>query len=411
MERAGGYKLNFYKMNKRTIRDISLENKAVLLRVDYNVPLKKTNKGMVVGDKTRIDLSIDTIKFILKAKPKRLVIFSHLGDPGGQFNQGLSTKPVGDYLAEKLSKKIYFSTDFIEPQEKDRIRAMEDGELIMLENVRFFKGEELNQASFANKIASLGEVFVNDAFGSCHRAHASVVGVAKDMPVVAGLLLDKEIKMIGEAMSSPKKPLVVVLGGAKATTKIPVIERLMSAADYVLLGGGVANTFLKAFGYGVGRSIYSKEVLRISQNLIWRATRTNTKLFLPSDLVVGELASGYVGGVVKKEEIPTQWQALDIGPETRKEYAKIIAQAGTIIWNGPVGACEKKEFAQGTWAVYRAIVENSGAVSVVGGGDTLASLNNRKDQDKISHISTGGGAMLEFIEKGNLPGIEIIEDK
>ena len=336
---------------------------------------------------------------------------SHLGQPEKNHDPNYSLAPIVKHLEKLLGKKVALVANYTSVKDQEQVVAAKTGEIFMLENVRYHKEEELNNRKFAAELARMGDVYVNDAFGSSHRAHASVVGVAEFLPSTAGLLLAKEIEIIGTALESPKHPFVVVLGGAKATTKIPMIDRLMTKADYLLLGGGLANTFLKALGYAIGRSIYSPESIRISQTLIWKATRVDTRLFLPSDVVVGNFATKTKEGVVAIDAIPTQLQALDIGPQTIGEYVAIIKTAKTIIWNGPVGANEVDKFCYGTNAIYDAIVANKEAISIVGGGDTLASIAGQDHLQNITHISTGGGAMLEFIEKGTLPGIEVLLGK
>lgn len=398
-------------MNKKTIKDINFNNKAVLVRVDYNVPLKKNGDSYVVVDNERISASLETIKYILAQKPKRVVLMSHLGRPEGEQVEEFSLKPVVAEFEKISNLKLLFFTGYEKEQVRDQIMGFKNGELILLENLRFYKEEELNQASFAKKLADLGEVYVNEAFSNSHRSHASMVGICDFLPSAMGFELEKEIKVITQTINDPQSPFVVIIGGAKATTKIPILEKLFIKADYVLLGGGVANTFLKAMGYEIGHSLYSPESLRISQNLIWRSTRANTRLYLPGDVVVGAFDSGRKQAVASIEKIPLQLQALDIGPKTRMEYAQIIAKAKTIIWNGPMGATEHKDFAAGNTAIYEAVIANQSAKSVVGGGETISSLEGRKDLSKITHVSTGGGAMLEFIEKDGLPGIDALTNK
>lgn len=398
-------------MDKKTIKDIGFKDRAVIVRMEYNVPLKKKQEKWVIADSTRILQSLPTLEYILGQNPKRLVIISHLGRPKKDGDPDFSMGPIAKFLEKKLEKKVELIPHYLEKGDQKQVLSHTSGEVLILENIRYHQEEELNNRKFSAQLARLGDVFVNDAFGACHRAHASVVGIAEFLPAVAGFLLEKEIHMIGDTLKNPKSPFVVILGGAKATTKIPMIERLMTQADFLLLGGGVANTFLRAFGYKVGCSVYSRESLRIAQNLIWKATRANTKLFLPSDVVVGNFSSGKKQGVVAVDQIPLQLQALDIGPQTTKDFCEVIAQAKTIIWNGPVGANEIKVFAKGTEAVYQAIVANKEAVDIVGGGDTLSSIQGHNHLQNISHISTGGGAMLEYIEKGSLPGIDALQDK
>ena len=398
-------------MNKKTILDINLTAKSIVIRVDYNVPLVKKESEYEVSGDVRIRESLKTINYILKQKPSRLVILSHLGRPEGKVDLKYSLEPV----AHKLSELINIPVEFIKttPNKSlvEEIKNKNNGEIIMLENLRFYPQEEKNDIEFSHILADLGDVYVNEAFSNCHRAHASIVGVSRYLSVVAGLGLEKEISMITKAIESPEAPLVVIIGGAKATTKIPILEKLFVKADYVLLGGGVANTFLKALGFGIGQSIYSPESMRLCQNLIWKATRAKTRLLLPSDLVVGRFETGISAGIVDKEKIPLQMQALDIGPKTTSDYSEIIAQAKTIIWNGPIGAIEKPAFVGGNNAILHSVASNSGAVSVVGGGETLSAIELNEDIKHISHVSTGGGAMLELIEKDTLPGLEVLANK
>jgi len=395
-------------MKLKTIKDVSFKNKAVIVRVDYNVSLKRENGKIEVVDDTRIRQSLATLKYILKQNPKRIVLISHLGRPDGEVVEKLSLLPIAKHLEKLIKHKVYLEKKYKTDAAIANINKFKKGELILLENIRFNKGEETNDPRFAAKLALLGNIFVNDAFGSSHRAHASVVGIAEKLPSVAGLLLERELKMIDKVIEKPKHPLVAVIGGAKATTKIPMIEKLMNMADYVLLGGGVANTFLKAMGYHIGRSVYSPESLGIAQNLIWRASRNKTNLFLPSDVAVGSFSSGKKYQAVAIENIPSQLMALDLGSDSIKDYVEAIGKAATIIWNGPMGANEIPVFATATEAVYQAIINNKGVVSVVGGGDTLTSIKGHDHLEKITHISTGGGAMLEYIEKGTLPGVEVL---
>jgi phosphoglycerate kinase len=398
-------------MNKKTIKDVSFSNKNVLLRVDYNVPLLKKNGKLTVGDDVRIAESLKTINFILQQKPSRLVLMSHLGRPDGKNNPKFSLKPVVAHLSKLLKKEVLFFENYEKDQVLGKINGLQNGEIVLLENLRFYKQEELNKKAFAQKLAQLGDTYINEAFSNCHRSHASMVGIAELIPSVAGFELENEIDIISKTINHPQKPFVVIIGGAKATTKIPILEKLFTRADYVLLGGGVANTFLRAMGYNIGQSIYSPESLRIAQNLVWRASRYKTHLFLPNDVVIGRFEKGKNEGVTSIDEIPLQMQALDIGPKTRKDYAQIISQARTIIWNGPMGAIEHKDFCAGNNAIFQAVTKNSKTVSVVGGGETLSSLDGKKDLGKITHISTGGGAMLEFIEKDSLPAVEALSNK
>lgn len=402
---------SLYPMPKQTVRDIDLRGKAILIRVDYNLSFKDENGQKVIADDTRVRQSLPTLQYLLEQQPKRIVLMSHLGEPKEPNDPNFSLEPIVRHLSQLLNKPVELVKDYLKPEVQGQVQAKQGGEILMLENVRFYKEETVNDPAFAKVLASLGEVFVNDAFGSSHRAHASVVGPAEFLPAVAGLLMARELEMIDKVMETPEHPFVAVMGGAKATTKIPMIEKLMTKADYLLVGGGVANTFLKALGYEVGQSLYSPESLRICQTLIWKATRVNTRLFLPSDLVVGTLASKFNGGVVAFDAIPKQLQALDIGPQTQADFAKVIGEAKTLVWNGPMGASEVAGFEKGTEVVYNAMVSNPNLISVVGGGDTLVSIQGHDHLNNITHVSTGGGAMLEYIEKGSLPGVEVLKEK
>lgn len=398
-------------MNKKTILDVNLTGKTVVIRVDYNVPLVKAGDRYTVASDVRIRESLKTINYVLEQKPSRVVLLSHLGRPEGVENSKYSLEPVSIRLGELINKPVEFIKKIDEKFLEDGVMAKKNGNIVMLENLRFYPGEEQNDTGFARILAGLGEIYVNEAFSNCHRAHASIVGVAQYVEIIAGIGLKKEMEMVLGAIESPESPFVVIIGGAKATTKIPVLEKLFIKADYVLLGGGVANTFLKALGYEIGQSVYSPESMRLCQNLIWRAARAKTRLLLPSDLVVGHYESGLAQGEVDKEKIPLQMQALDIGPKTINDYAQSIAIARTIVWNGPMGAIEKAAFTSGNNAILKAIAANQQATSIVGGGETLEAIENNEDINKLTHVSTGGGAMLELIEKGNLPGLEVLADK
>jgi len=395
-------------MNKKTIRDIELKNKKVLMRVDYNVSLLE---GSRVGDDTRIAQTLPTIEYLLK-NGCSMFLLSHLGRPEGKKIAKYSLLPVAKYLQKLLGRKVNFIKEYIDgPELMEKVRRVENNSVNMLENIRFYPQEEANDDKFARKLASLGEVFVNDAFGVDHRAHASTVGVTNYLPAVAGFLLETEVDMITRATERPKKPLVAIIGGAKAETKITLIDRLLEKADTLIVGGGVANTFLKAWGYKIGKSLVDYEMVELAKRLIWKAARSKTRLLLPSDVIAGDLKKNMVYGTVKVEEIQDNQQALDIGPKTQAEFGAAISRAKTIIWNGPMGVFENEKFSGGTEFVYHAIAENRNSFSIVGGGDTLAAVNREDYLKTIDHVSTGGGAMLEFIEKGSLPGIDALLDK
>lgn len=395
-------------MIKKTVKDIVLKGKKVLLRVDYNISLLD---GLRVGDDTRIRQTLPTIDYLLK-QGCILYLVSHLGRPDGRRQKQFSLKPVAEHLSKILKRRVLFwGEDLLKDGDLARLKAVRKGAVILLENIRFYPGEETNDARFSRRLASLGEVFVNDAFGVDHRAHASTVGITAYLPAVSGFLLQKEVEMIGRAMEKPRRPLVAIVGGAKAETKITLIDRLLEKADALIIGGGVANTFLKAWGYEVGRSLVDYEMVELAKKLYWKASRSRTRMLLPNDVAVGEIGKNRYVGIVASDKIPAKLQALDIGPQSQAEFGAEIARAKTIIWNGPMGVYENPKFATGTDFIYHAIAENKASLSVVGGGDTLAALKEKDFLKTIDHVSTGGGAMLEFIERGSLPGIDALLNK
>jgi len=394
-------------MDKKTIKDLKLDNKKVLIRVDYNVSL---NNRFKIADDTRIKQTIPTLLYLLK-KNCALILIAHLGRPEGKINRKLSLKPLAKYLEKILNRKVDFCSDYLSKEGREKIKKIKPGQIILLENLRFHKEEKANDAKFAKKLAGLAEVFVNDGFGVSHRRHASTTGVTMFLPSVAGLLLEKEIDIFSKVLKKPKHPFVSIIGGAKTETKIKLINKLLEKSDFVILGGCIANTFLKARGYNVGKSKIDKQAVKTAKHLIWKAARMKTSLMMPTDAVLGTLETGYVNGVEPTESINPKLQMLDIGPRSEAEFGNLIANAGTIIWNGPMGVAEKKEFSHGTTFIYYAIAQNKKAFSIVGGGETLACLPKKEYLQAISHLSTGGGAMLEFIEKGTLPGIEALQDK
>lgn len=395
-------------MNKKTVRDIDLAGKRVLLRVDYNVSLLD---GFRIGDDTRIRQTLPTIEYLVD-KGCILFLVSHLGRPKGKRVKKFSLRPVARHLEKMLGRKVNFITDYINgPELKRKLKRLKQGSINLLENIRFYPEEGANDLKFAEKLASLAEVYVNDAFGVDHRVHASSVGVAQYLPAVAGFLLEKEVDIIGGAIKNPKRPMVAIIGGAKVETKITLVGRLLAKADVLMVGGGVANTFLKAWGYKVGKSLVEREMVELARKLFWEASRNKTRMLLPTDVVLGDLEKNFHDGVVASDKIPREMQALDIGPKTQAEFGAAIAKAATIIWNGPMGVYENPKFSMGTDFIYYAIAENRESLSIVGGGDTLAALKEEDYLKTIDHVSTGGGAMLEFIEKGTLPGIEALLDK
>jgi len=389
------------------LEDIDVKGKVVFLRVDFNVPL---DENLKIRDETRIQASLPTIKYLLE-RGARLVVASHLGRPKGQFNPKMSLKPVAERLRELLpGTNIIMAPDVIGP-EVDRLKAsLKEGELLLLENVRFYKEETDNDPEFSKKLAQDCQVFVNDAFGSCHRAHASVVGIASYLPEkAAGFLLKKEVEHLSRVTHNPEKPYVAILGGAKIEDKIPVLESLINKADVLLIGGAMAYTFLQAQGKGVGKSIVEEDKLQIAADIMKKAENSGVKLILPLDHVMATAPdSQEIALVADSYPLPDNLMGVDIGPKTIAEYEKYIKSAETIFWNGPLGIFEVKPFSRGTVEIARAVAE-SGAFSVVGGGDSIAAIQQAGVADRISHISTGGGASLEYIAYGTLPGIEALK--
>ena len=389
--------------NKKTIRDIDVKDKRVLVRVDFNVPVKEG----VVGDDTRIRAALPTINYLLE-NGAALILCSHLGRPKGEVKPEFSLRPVAEYLGKLLGKPITFADDCIGPKADEATKALKPGDVLVLENTRFHAGETKNDLEIAKQLASLADVYVNDAFGSAHRAHSSTAGVAQFLPAVAGFLLEKEIKYLGQAVADPEKPFVAILGGAKISDKIGVIKNLLTKADSILIGGGMANTFFKAEGYPVGDSLVEDEALDTAKEILAQA---GTKFRLPVDVVIAdkfEVDAGHK--VMSTGPIPDGWRILDIGPETVAHFAKIISEAKTVVWNGPMGVFEFPEFAKGTFAIAQAAAE-SDAVTIVGGGESVAAVKQSGLADKITHISTGGGASLEMLEGLTLPGVAALQDK
>lgn len=391
-------------MPKRTIKDIKVRGKRVIVRVDFNVPM---NKGKIT-DETRITSTLPTIHNLL-GRGARIILISHLGRPKG-WEEEFSLRPVADRLAELLEIKKIPLLDVLDKKSITVVEAMKNGEVAMFENIRFYDDERKDWQNFAKILAKFGDLYVNDAFGVCHRAHASVVGIPEFLPSAAGLLLSDEIRFLDFFLKHAAKPVVVIIGGKKASSKIAVIDTFLEKADTVLVGGGCANTFLRSWGYNIGDSVSEKEMLDTSKRLIWKATRANTALIVPEDVVIADDIEGTNERVVSIEDIPDKTMVLDIGPETIKKFKYHILKAGTVIWAGPLGLFENPKFAVGTHEILKCIIE-SGASSVTGGGDTIAAMKKYPEYAKqITHISTGGGAMLEYIEKGTLPGIEVLDE-
>jgi len=389
--------------NKKTVKDVDVKGKRVLVRVDFNVPLKD---GKVTDD-TRIKAALPTINYLLE-NGAALVLCSHLGRPKGEPKPEFSLKPVSDYLNAMVDAKVSFVDDCIGPKVKAAVDALANGEILVLENTRFYAGEKKNDPEMAKELASLADLFVNDAFGTAHRKHASNVGVAEYLPAVAGLLLEKEIQYLDQAIEDPKKPFVAILGGAKVSDKIGVIQNLLEKADSVLIGGGMANTFFKAQGYPMADSLVEDEVLDTARSLVQEGGQ---KLRLPVDVVIADSFSDDAAQkVMPVGPVPDGWRILDIGPDTVEKYSAAVSKAGTVVWNGPMGVFEMPNFAKGTFAVAQAIAD-SDAISIIGGGDSASAINKSGLAEKISHISTGGGASLEMLEGVQLPGLVALQDK
>jgi phosphoglycerate kinase len=389
--------------NKKTIRDIDVKGKRVLVRVDYNVPIKDGK----VGDDTRIRAAMPTLDYLLKGGAA-VILCSHLGRPKEGPDPKYSLRPVADHLGNLLGKPVAFAEDCIGAKAETAAKALKPGDVLLLENTRFHPEEEKNNPEMAKQLAGLADIYVNDAFGSAHRAHASTEGVAKFLPAVAGFLMEKEIQYLGAAVADPKKPFVAILGGAKISDKIGVIKNLLAKADTVLIGGGMANTFFKAQGYPVADSLVEDGAIETAKEVLKQA---GTKLRLPVDVVIGDkFDASAAHKVMETGPVPDGWRILDIGPETVEHYAKVIKGAKTVVWNGPMGVFEFPEFAKGTFGVAKAVAD-SGATSIIGGGESVAAVRQSGLAGKITHISTGGGASLEMLEGLTLPGVAVLQDK
>ena len=395
-------------MNKKTIRDIDLKGKRVLARVDFNVPIKEGE----VTDDTRIMAALPTLKAILAQKPRSLALMSHLGRPKEGPDPKYSLKPVAAVLQERLGIPVAFADDCIGEVAEKAVAALPEGGVIVLENTRFHPTETKNDLNIAQQMAKLGDVYVNDAFGSAHRAHSSTEGVARYLPAVAGLLMEKELAFLGTALENPKRPFIAILGGAKISDKIGVIENLLAKADKILVGGGMANTFFKAQGFAVGDSLVEEEALDTARETLKKA---GSKLVLPVDGVIADAfeATANAKTIKVQDGTPDGWRILDIGSETVSLFEKELADAMTVVWNGPMGVFEMAPFAKGTFAVAQAVADRTGkgAVTIIGGGDSVAAIQQANLADKVTHISTGGGASLEMLEGKVLPGLAALNDK
>ncbi len=394
-------------MNKKTIKDIDLKGKKVFVRCDFNVPLDEQGN---ITDNRRIVGALPTIQYLLEQSCK-IILSSHLGRPKGEFKKEFSLEPVAKELSRLLGKEVKLAEDVIGESAKNLTTNMQEGEIVLLENVRFDSREEKNDESLSKEFASMAEVFVNDAFGTAHRAHCSTTGIADYLPAVSGFLIEKELNFLGSSLENPKRPFVAILGGKKVSDKIGVIDSLLEKVDTLIIGGGMAYTFFKSMGYGVGKSICEEDKLDLAKDLMKKAKEKNVKLVLPVDNVVADEFSPEANTkVIDSDEIPENWEGLDIGPKTAELFAKELKDAKTVIWNGPVGLFEYEKFANGTKKVAETLASLGDCITIIGGGDSAAAIEKLGLSDKMTHISTGGGASLEFLEGKKLPGIECLLD-
>ncbi|HZG82152.1 MAG TPA: phosphoglycerate kinase [Brevibacillus sp.] len=392
-------------MNKKSIRDVELAGKRVFCRVDFNVPMQDG----VITDDTRIRAAVPTIRYMVDAGAK-VILASHFGRPKGQVVEEMRLTPVAAHLSDLLGKEVTKLEDSVGEEVKTAVAGMKNGDVLLLENVRFHPGEEKNEPELAKSFAELADLFVNDAFGTAHRAHASTAGIAQYIPAVSGLLMEKEIRFMGGALTNPERPFTAIVGGAKVKDKIAVIENLLTKVDHLIIGGGMANTFLKAQGYAIGASLCEDDKLDLARFLMEQAKERGVNLMMPIDVVVADrFAADAEKKTVAIDAIPEGWMALDIGPKTVEAYHRVIVESKTVVWNGPMGVFEMDAFAQGTIGVARAMKECSGT-TIIGGGDSVAAVEKAGVADEMTHISTGGGASLEFMEGKELPGVTVLTD-
>jgi phosphoglycerate kinase len=393
-------------MNKKSVRDVDVAGKKVFVRVDFNVPLENG----VITDDTRIRETLPTIKYLIE-KGAKVILASHLGRPKGEFVDELRLTPAANRLSELLGKPVVKADEAIGDAVKAQVAKLNNGDVLLLENVRFYKGEEKNDPELAKAFAELADLYVNDAFGAAHRAHASTEGIAHHLPAVSGLLMEKELSVLGKALSNPDRPFTAIVGGAKVKDKIAVIENLIQIADNVIIGGGLAYTFFKARGHEIGKSLLDADRLELCREFERKAKEKGVNLMLPVDVVIGDAFSADANTkVVPVDQIPADWEGFDIGPKTRELYAEAIKNSKLVVWNGPMGVFELAPYAEGTKVVAQACAETAG-YTVIGGGDSAAAVEKFNLADKMDHISTGGGASLEFMEGKALPGVVALNDK
>ncbi|MEW9179776.1 phosphoglycerate kinase [Bacillus mycoides] len=394
-------------MNKKSIRDVDLKGKRVFCRVDFNVPMKEGK----ITDETRIRAALPTIQYLIEQGAK-VILASHLGRPKGQAVEELRLTPVAARLGELLGKDVKKADEAFGPVAQEMVTAMNEGDVLVLENVRFYAGEEKNDAELAKEFAALADIFVNDAFGAAHRAHASTAGIADYLPAVSGLLMEKELDVLGKALSNPERPFTAIIGGAKVKDKIGVIRHLLDKVDNLIIGGGLAYTFVKALGHEIGLSLCENDKIELAKEFMQLAKEKGVNFYMPVDVVIteefSETATTQIVGI---DSIPSTWEGVDIGPKTREIYADVIKNSKLVVWNGPMGVFEMTPFAEGTKAVGQALADAEDTYSVIGGGDSAAAVEKFGMADKMSHISTGGGASLEFMEGKELPGVVCLNDK
>lgn len=392
---------------KKTVENLDVAGKKVLVRCDFNVPL---NPDGTIADTKRIDAAMKTINYLVENNAK-VILCSHLGRPKGEYNMKYSLRPVAEYLSQQLGKDVQLAKDVVGESAKQTVASLNNGDVCLLENVRFEKGETKNDLDLSKALADLADLYVNDAFGTSHRAHSSTAGVAQFIPSACGYLIQKEIDVMGKALNDPKRPFVAILGGAKVSDKIGVINNLLEKVDVLIVGGGMAYTFLNALGYSIGTSLCESDKVDMAKDMMAKAKDKGVKFLLPLDVNVAEkFEENASSKIVDADKIPEGFMGLDIGPKTQKAFADAIIGSGTVVWNGPMGVFEWEKFAKGTTAIAKAVAQ-SGAISIIGGGDSASAVEKLGFADKMTHISTGGGASLEFLEGLDLPGIAAINDR